>query len=100
MKIADLEHVGVGCRCGEKMERQVTVPHIFGDFAGYECPVTGRWVEGRRQHEDNLKRTGCRLLEPGETEQYVRDKGNRQKELDKAVETAVQTTAQELGINF
>lgn len=48
--------------------------HISSDIAGYTCPVTGKWVEGRRAHRDNLKRRGCRLLEPGEKDQFIKDK--------------------------
>lgn len=49
---------------------------LAADYAGYECPVSGRWVEGRAAHQENLKRTGCRLLEPGES----RDAPKRQRE--------------------
>ena len=42
-------------------------PMVASDYEGYECPVTGRPVEGRAAHRENLKRTGCRLLEKGES---------------------------------
>lgn len=48
-------------------------PMIGSDYKGYSCPVTGQWVEGKRAHEENLKRTGCRLLEKGEKEQYAKN---------------------------
>jgi len=51
-------------------------PMISGDYEGYDCPVTGKWVEGRAAHRENLKRTGCRLLEKGES----RDAEKRRRE--------------------
>ena len=43
-------------------------PMIRGEYAAYECPVTGKMIEGRYAHEENLKATGCRILERGEKE--------------------------------
>lgn len=42
-------------------------PVLLGDYEAYECPVTGKPVEGRYAHSENLKRQNCRLLEPGES---------------------------------
>lgn len=42
-------------------------PQISGDYEIYDCPVTGNPVEGRAAHRENLKRTGCRILEKGES---------------------------------
>lgn len=47
-------------------------PTIFKDYEAYECPVTGKIIEGRSAHRENLKVTGCRLLEPGEKEDNAR----------------------------
>lgn len=41
---------------------------INPDYKGYTCPITGRWVEGRAAHRENLKRHGCRVMEKGEKE--------------------------------
>jgi hypothetical protein len=48
--------------------RQLSRPRIISDYEGYNCPVTDRWIEGRAAHEENLKVTGSRILEPGERE--------------------------------
>lgn len=58
---------------------------VQSDINGYTCPVTGKWVDGRRDHRENLKRTGCRILETGEKERFVRD---RPKEIDRSSEKA------------
>lgn len=48
--------------------------NITSDYAGYSCPITGNWVEGRAAHRENLKRTGCRVLERGERQDMLRRK--------------------------
>lgn len=44
-----------------------SAPMVAGDYAAYDCPVTGKPIEGRAAHRENLKKTGCRLLEKGES---------------------------------
>jgi len=77
------------CPCGTVMLKQLDAPRVLPDYAGYDCPVTGKWIEGRRAHEENLKRTGSRLLEPGENAQALR----RQQAEDTALEDRVAETA-------
>lgn len=80
------------CSCGKVAEKQLSAPAIRGDYAGYTCPITGNWIEGRRQHEENLARHGCRVLEPGETQQ-ARASAARAEEalLESVAETAAAT---------
>ena len=56
----------------ESKRADFPAPRIVGDYAPYECPVSGKVIEGRKAHEENLKATGCRLLEPGEKEDNAR----------------------------
>jgi hypothetical protein len=42
---------------------------IQPDLPGYESPVTGKWVEGRKARREDLLRTGCRPYEGREQEQ-------------------------------
>ncbi|PKR56351.1 hypothetical protein [Thalassospira lohafexi] len=42
-------------------------PYIASDYQAYDCPITGRSVDGKREHRENLKQHNCRVLEPGET---------------------------------
>lgn len=58
-------------------------PQIAGDYEAYECPITGKPVEGRAAHRENLKRHGCRVLEPGEKADA---KKRRQAEADAALD--------------
>lgn len=87
LRIAELDSAVVHCKeCGFPMNRQVSAPAVVGDYAGYDCPVTGKRIEGRRAHEENLKRLGCRVLEPGETNQAKRSRQAQEAKLDKAIE--------------
>jgi hypothetical protein len=48
-------------------------PQVSGDFAAYDCPITGKSIEGRVAHEENLRRHDCRILETGEKEDNSRN---------------------------
>lgn len=78
------------CRCGSTMDRMIQAPSVRGDYAPYNCPVTGRVIEGRKAHFENLKRTGCRILEPGEKEQNMRRRKMDEEQFDKAVDETVE----------
>ena len=58
---------------------------ISSDAAGYDCPVTGKWIDGRAAHRENLKRTGCRVFEPGEKQNFEKEKP---REMDRNAEIA------------
>tara|TARA_R110000824_G_scaffold137452_2_gene301564 strand:- start:1973 stop:2302 length:330 start_codon:yes stop_codon:yes gene_type:complete len=72
-------------------------PMVIGDYDAYECPVTGSMIDGRRAHIENLKQTGCRLLEPGEKEANTK---NGPKDwmagIDRAVDKAVDEIATQI----
>jgi hypothetical protein len=48
--------------------RDSGAPFVWDDLPGYESPVSGLWVEGRRARREDLKRTGCRPWEGLEQE--------------------------------
>ena len=84
------------CPCGAAASRQIVAPAIRTDYAGYTCPVSGKWIEGRAAHRENLARTGCRVLEPGETSALKA----RQQSSEAALEAALDSTAEELIANL
>lgn len=43
-------------------------PMVIPDLPGYQSPVTGLWVEGRRQRREDLRRTGSRPWEGFDSE--------------------------------
>lgn len=64
---------------------------IVPDLPGYESPVTGLWVEGRRQRREDLKRTGCRPYEgrEQETKEAARFRQYEDQKMDKSLDRAV-----------
>lgn len=76
-------------KCSKEGVRKLSAPAVRGDYAGYQCPVTGQWVEGRKAHEENLKRTGCRLYEPGETQEFLRRKRQEEENFEHLIEESV-----------
>lgn len=85
LKIDERGQAGDCPKCKVTMERILDAPMVRGDLPGYECPVTGAWIEGRRAHEENLKRTGCRVYESGEKEQMLRRKAAESEAQDDAI---------------
>lgn len=76
--------------CQTPMERRLTAARVVSDYAGYKCPVSGSWIEGRRAHTENLKRHGCRILESGETEAFRKDRTQEESALDRSVDATVE----------
>lgn len=95
-KVSAIDNVETCHACRNVMERQICAPAVRGDYPGYNCPVTGTWVEGRRAHEENLARQGCRVLEGGEKEAAARYRKDADDSLDKAVENAAEKFVHEL----
>lgn len=69
------------------------------DYPGYISPATGKWVEGKAAHREDLARSGCRILEPGESEQYMKTAEKRRDEaFEKAADEAVEAAARDIGL--
>ena len=79
------------CECGQTMVRQLSAPAVRGDFQPYNCPITGKLIDGRAAHRENLARHGCRVLESGETEQARRAAADADSKLDKMVEETAES---------
>lgn len=73
-------------------------PQISSDYAPYTCPITGQWVEGKREHEANLRKHGCRVLEKGEKEEFMRDKKRQERDRNREIEKTVAQAASEAGL--
>lgn len=78
------------CACESPAKRVISAPLFTVDHTGYDCPVTGKWVGSKSEHRDNLKRTGCRVLESGETEATVRRRVAEEAEFDRKIEDTVE----------
>ena len=53
---------------------RLAMPMIQSDIAGYQSMASGKWIDGRSDQREDLKRTGCRVLEPDEGPKYCRTK--------------------------
>lgn len=78
------------CACGTVGDRIISPTRIARDFEAYECPVSGKMIEGRAAHEENLKVTGCRLYEPGETEAVRERSRMADRDLDRSLDNFVE----------
>jgi predicted nucleic acid-binding Zn ribbon protein len=72
---------------------------IVVDYPGYVSPATGKWVEGRKAHREDLARSGCRVLEPGESEAYMKNVEKRRDEsFEKTAGEAIEAAARDIGL--
>lgn len=95
-KLIDLDTVETCQKCITVMSRVICAPAVRGDYAGYNCPVTGDWIEGKRAHTENLARHGCRVLETGEKEAAAQYRRSSDDALDKTMEDAAEKFVYEL----
>lgn len=65
-------------------------PMVRGDLPGYESPIDGRWIEGRKARLEDLARHGCRPYETGEKEFNERERVRADAALDAAVDQTVE----------
>src|SRR6267378_3701005 len=65
-------------------------PMVRGDLPGYESPINGRWIEGRRARLEDLRRSGCRPYETGEREQNERTRARDNAALDARIDETVE----------
>ncbi len=73
------------CTCGVIAEKLISKPMVAVDYPAYQSPSTGKWVEGKKAHLEDLKRSNCRIFEPGERQ----DAERRRVEADKAADTFI-----------
>jgi putative FmdB family regulatory protein len=78
-------------RCETAMTRRICAPAVRGDYPPYSCPITGVIIEGRRAHEENLKKHGCRVYEPGEMADHQAFRAAE----DAAFESSIEATVEE-----
>jgi len=71
-----------------KMRRLVEAPSVQTDIPGYQSPIDGKWVEGRRARHEDLKRSNCRPWEGMATERSEAVK--RAEEADRKFETQIE----------
>lgn len=96
--VAEMRQVEECPDCGTPSEKRIVPPLVHADLEGYACPITGKWIEGRRAHVENLKQHGCRVYEAGETRDFIKNKEQRQKDFDRRTDETVTRAAREMGL--
>ena len=71
------------CSCGSVAEKVISAPMVAVDYPAYVSPATGKWVEGKKAHMEDLKASGCRLLEPGERQDMQKTQERKNSQLEK-----------------
>lgn len=87
------------CTCGEPAALVILhAPSVRGDLPGYQSPIDGKWIEGRRARNEDLVRNGCRPYEGRDSEHKEMTKRQNENEdkLDQLIDTAVETTLTEM----
>lgn len=96
LKLSELDLPQKCSVCSQPRQRQISAPRVVADYTPYNCPITGKLVEGRRAHRENLARHGCRVLEPGEQEAAKRFRKAADAKLEADVEATVERTIHEM----
>lgn len=92
-KISD-RNLPANCeRCKAPARRIVDKASISPDYEPYQCPITGVEIRGRRAHEENLKKHGCRVYEPGELDDHKRERAKQEEQLLEDVANAAAEVA-------
>lgn len=78
------------CACGAPATRLISAPMFSVDHTGYTCPITGDWIGSKYQHQENLAKHGCRVLETGEKEAAAAYRACEDAKLDKLLEDHVE----------
>ena len=86
------------CHCGGVGHKIIVAPLVHCDLAGYESPITGERIEGRKAHIEHLKRNRCRVYEAGETQEFLKKKEERQKDFDRRTDQIVEKAARSMGL--
>lgn len=73
------------CECGAASEKQLCAPMVVADLPGYQSPVDGRWIEGRKARREDLARNNCVPYEPS----MKQEQAKRLEESNKAIDAKV-----------
>jgi hypothetical protein len=79
--------------------RIFTPPFVRGELTPFESPGTGKWITSRSELREDLARSGCHLMEAGESERIARRKAETKQEFQKENEKIFDLAAKDLGIN-
>lgn len=77
----------------------VEAPIVRGDLEGYTSPIDGRWIEGAKARNEDLKRNGCIPYDEDFKKEVLSKQDKLRDDTEKSIDRIVEQTAAELGIN-
>lgn len=75
---------------------EVRTHFVKGDVEGYQCPITGTWVDGRKQHRNNLARHDCVEYDPELKKDQIRNERESIRRHERTVDEAVERAAAQM----
>lgn len=85
------------CHCGATAQIvHLRAPMLATDLPGYQSPVDGRWVEGKRARREDLARNNCVPYEPSMKQEYMRKVERSEQALDKALDQQIEAEIHQL----
>ena len=90
LRLSEYQSEQICSNCNHTLTKILVPTMISVDYQGYSCPVTGNWIEGKKAHEENLKKHGCRIFESGETRGMRERREAEEATFDKKIEESVE----------
>ena len=90
LKIAECRDAQECKICSHELEKLIDSARISVDYAGYTCPISGKWIEGKKAHKENLAKYGKRVLEKGELQECRKAKAREEEEFEKKIDEGVE----------
>lgn len=79
-------------RCGAEAKKVfLSAPIVAADLPGYQSPVDGRWIEGRKARREDLARNNCVPYEPSMKSEYMKKIDRNTAALDAKVDQHVES---------
>lgn len=89
LKIAQSQDIQICSVCSHDLEKLIDAARLNVDYPGYTCPISGKWIEGKKAHKENLAKYGKRVLEKGEMEDAKRFRLAQDREFERKIDEDV-----------
>lgn len=84
--------------CRKQMKLEIRPAWVRPDTPGYQSPVTGKWVEGKKARREDMKRAGARPWEgmAAEKSEAARQRKYAEQKQDKRLDESVRRAYHQL----
>ena len=77
--------------CGVRGEKRIfSATVVCDDLPGYQSPIDGRWIEGRKARREDMLRHGCHPYDPADKAFYAKRRQDEERAFDKAIDETVE----------